>query len=91
MSDQCVNTFREKTYKAINGERDFQDGFKANWAHNNHPSVGEELLLAQHYLAEAQSLWVLKKGDDAAMNSVRKVLGVLVRAADNHGLPERAK
>ena len=83
------STDRAIVYAAIDSERDHQDAWRGNWEHQGHPSVGEEILLMEHYLAAARQAWAINRGGRAALVEVRKVVALGVRAMENHGAPVR--
>ncbi len=78
---------RSEVYDAIDGERTYQD---ERWPSSREQSVGDEILLAEHYLELARHQWAAEAPPEArTMHFVRKVAGILVRAMERHGAPRR--
>lgn len=80
---------REKVYSVIDGERDYQDEQAAKWDHKGIPSVAAELLMMEEYMAKARTMWVNSTNDQAALDMLRKVVGIGVRCFENHSVPSR--
>lgn len=78
---------REDVYECINEERAYQENL--DFEHKGYPSVAEEILLLEHYIANVRSCWVINKGNEAALDAIRKVAGISVRCLENHGCPTR--
>lgn len=80
---------RQEVYKLIDGEREYQNEIVGNkYSHVAHP-VAAEILMMEEYIQRARELWTDVKGDEAALDMVRKVAGLAVRCMENHGAPER--
>lgn len=75
---------REQVYKLVDGERDYQDEH-TDWDHQGVPSFEAELLLMEEYIRKARSEWVTSYNNDNSLNVIRKVIGIAVRAFENHG------
>jgi len=80
---------RSEVYKIIDTERDYQDANSNNWNHVGKPTVEAEILMMEEYLARARSAWVNNNGKDAALDMMRKVVGIAVRCFENHGVNPR--
>lgn len=79
---------RQEVYKIIDEERVHQDSIGGSMNHQGNPTVEATLLMMEHYLAEARNKWV--NGDsNAALEMMRKVVGIGVRCFENHGCPRR--
>lgn len=78
---------RGKAFEAIDFECQYQD--------RRHPetyTVGEELLLLRRYADKAIEAWVSfsgSAGNVIALNHIRKIAAMAVRAMENHGTIER--
>lgn len=92
---------RDRVYKVIDAERDFQDRLNQDWSHAGCPSVEAEILMAERYLHLAREKWtttfggdpsqqVLNPGDVPALHELRKVVAMLIRCFENHGVPSRS-
>lgn len=80
---------REKVYKAIDSERQYQD---RKWGTiQEHPhEVGGYLTLMRKLLTDAENAWASSSGDYGAMVEIRKVLAVGVACAEQHSMPPRS-
>lgn len=78
-----------ETLKALESELAYQRATGGEWAHKNRPSVSDELVLARVYLDRAFEAKASKRGDDAALDVMRKVAGILVRCFEYHGVQAR--
>lgn len=84
---------RPEVYKAIDSERNFQEQLTANplrpdMIENFH--VGDGLSGIEYNLIKAREAWY--KGavpHTEAMEYLRKVAGVIVKLAEEYGIPER--
>ena len=59
------------------------------WEHANKPSVAEEILMLEEYIARARLEWTRNQGDEQALDVVRKVSALALRCLANHGCPPR--
>ncbi len=82
---------RAEVYAAIDSEREYQNALGPDRIEENEHSfsVGEHLVLMQVYVDKALVAWTDNPGSDAAMNAIRKVAGIAVRAMEEHGAPKR--
>lgn len=76
---------RRKVYRAIDSERDYQE---AKWGNHRH-EVGAYLTMLRIYMNRADEAWTSNKGDDAALEVVRKIGGIAVRCMEDHDAPMR--
>lgn len=81
---------RIDVYAAVDSERDYQD---RKWgAIDQHPhEVGGWILLMENALRQAKEAWSGSPNDNAALEEVRKVIGLGVACAEQHGLRPRWK
>ena len=80
---------REEAFEEINHEREYQDRRHMS---SQFMSVGEELLLLRRYTDKAVEAWATfsgSAGDVMAMNDIRKIATIAVRAMENHGTIKR--
>ena len=83
-------TSRSDVYRLIDGERNYQDSISDRMNHKGHPTIEAELLMMEHYLADARTKWVTSHGDNfPPLDSLRKVAGIAVRCMENHVTPMR--
>lgn len=83
---------RSEVYRAIDSERAYQDSVVKNKYGNEtegHP-VAAEILMIEEYAVRARKEWTDRKGDEAALNTVRKIAGLCVRCLEHHGAPHRS-
>lgn len=79
---------RNKVYEAVDSERAYQN---RKWGTiDQHPhEVGGWLLLMENALRQAKEAWAGAPNDHAALEEVRKVIGLGVACAEQHGLRPR--
>lgn len=78
---------RLTVYKAIDGERKYQDSLNGRAL-----LVGEEILLIEEYAMRARKEWAVDFSDNpeiVAMHFIRKVAAIAVRAMEHHGALKR--
>ena len=85
---------REEVYKAIDGERDYQDSLWAGDAgangFSNPLSSGEFLVLLDSYLRQAQDIWCREPEPvPDTLAFVRKIAAIAVNCMEQHGAPKR--
>lgn len=76
---------REVVYRAIDSERKYQN---EKWAGHSH-EVGAYLTLLRSYINKAEEAWTSNKGDEEALDVVRKIAGISVHCMEEHGAPFR--
>lgn len=81
-----VPTRRSAAITALLTERDYHlRNCKINeWEHKDVPSVGDELTMMSVYLNEANVAFTKNSGSDAALDVIRKIGGMCMRAMENH-------
>jgi hypothetical protein len=81
---------RQAVYSAINDERYFQD---RKWGTpDQHPhEVGGWLTIMRSLLADAEREWSGKRGDEGALDELRKVVAVGIACMEQHGVVERRR
>ena len=79
---------RTKVYEVVDSERDYQD---RKWGTvEQHPhEVGGWLLLMENALRKAKEAWASTPNEDAALEEVRKVIGLGVACGEQFGLRPR--
>lgn len=78
---------RESVYKLIDGERAYQ---VEQWGSPEHKhEVGAWLTLLRAYLYKADIAWTENRGDEAALDIIRKIAGIAVACMEQHGAPHR--
>jgi len=86
-------TEREAAYAAIDSERAYQDQVWPTTTNEPRPhrhTVGEEIVLLQSYTGKAVEAWTVNEGDKAALDVIRKIAAIAVRAMELHGVVERS-
>ena len=79
---------RSKVYAIVDTERDYQDRKWGTPAKRPH-EVGGWILLIDNALRQAKEAWAGQPNDHAALEEVRKVIGLGVACAEQHGLRPR--
>ena len=82
---------QDEIFQAIITERAYQkrDLVDKGWRHKGTPSVEAEILLIEEYTQKLRTAWVIGKGNEQALDVMRKIAGIIVRCGENHGLPPR--
>lgn len=81
-------TSREKVYRVIDGERDYQDARWEDSPHEGKHTMAEYLRLMRNYQVLAMDRVI--KGEPAALDDVRKIGALAVACMEQHGAPPRA-
>ena len=81
--------YSEEALAAINHELGYQGERAGGWENGNHPTVEAELLLLQVYTLEALARFARHRGNDGALDVVRKIGAICMRCMTNHGVVER--
>lgn len=84
-----TNVKRQRVYKAIDSERDYQDVRWPPRPDGQAKPVAGYLVMLQDYLNEAFRAWTRNPGDAAALEILRKLGGIIVQCGEAHGLPQR--
>jgi hypothetical protein len=87
-------TGRKAIYRAIDGERDYQDKMKVGLdgrTDGRQKSVGDYLALLDVYVRKAQDAYAGRPGDEPSLNEIRKVAAIAVQCMEGHGAPKREK
>ena len=80
----------QETINAINAELKYQSHLSnIGRADTYDRGVEGQLVTLAVYVQEAQVAWVKNKGDDAALDSLRKVAAIAIRALEQHWCPLR--
>jgi hypothetical protein len=73
------------------GERRYQDERSAHeWAHKGFPAISGELTLINSYFRKAEDAYTDSAGDENAMQVLRKIGGLALRAIEHYGCPKTA-
>lgn len=83
-------TARELVYKAIDGERAYQDALPSTRTDGSTCTVGDYITMLQYYNAKLIEAWTMNPGDKQALDVFRKVAGIAVHCMEDHGVVERA-
>jgi hypothetical protein len=76
---------RDKAYRAINGERDYQDTLGSDRTDGRQRSVGDYVTMLQHYQNKLVETWTVYPGDEQALDVMRKIAGIAVHCMEDHG------
>ena len=85
---------RQEVFEAIDTEREYQDQvWRAHSGGSEQPnplSIGEWILCAEDYLAQARARWTTEaKPEVETLEIMRKVAGIAVHCMEQHGAPKR--
>ena len=80
---------RKDVYKIIDSERDYQDQLEEDRTEGLPHSVGDYVVMLQHYINDATKAWTLNPGDEMAIEVVRKIAGIAVHCMEDHGAKKR--
>lgn len=78
---------RSEVYKLIDGERDYQN---TKWPRDHEHEAGAYVAMIHAYSTKALIAWTDNPGDEAALDVIRKIAGICVRAMEKHGAPPRS-
>lgn len=79
---------RNYVYRIVDSERDYQDRKWGTIEMRGH-EVGAWLLIMENALRQAKEVWASASNDDAALEELRKLIGIGVACAEQHGLRPR--
>jgi hypothetical protein len=93
MTTPPKRTSRDEVYKAIDGERDYQENLPPNRSEDAKRirMVSEYLTMLDHYVRHAQDAWTLRAGIDVPLHDMRKIGALAVRCMEEWGAPERGE
>ena len=79
---------REDVYKVLDGERDYQD---SKWGVQTDQGKRTEnfIVYMQAYLNQAVNDITFNKGDEKALDTLRKVVGLGIACFEINGVPKR--
>ena len=80
---------RALAYKAIDSEREYQEQQEAKHDWQPKKTVGEWIVLLNHYTTELNRVWSTSTGDVEALHFVRKIAGIAVHCMEENGAPLR--
>jgi hypothetical protein len=89
---KAFNPDRQATYNAINSERDYQDTLVGDPSHPEMVDIGlgDTMVAIQYNIDKAIEEWYREGAPyPRAMNYMRKVAALAVRAGEKFGMPER--
>lgn len=83
---------REEVYRAIDGERDYQDAHTMYDPVNPDFTTGDYITMMRHYVDELAAKWALSPGaaPDGVMHNMRKIAAISVQCMEVHGALSRA-
>jgi hypothetical protein len=80
---------RADVYKAIDSERYYQELQEDKNGWQKKKTVGEWIVLMNHYTTELNRVWSTSKGDEEALHFMRKLAGIAVHCMEENGAPHR--
>lgn len=83
-------TIREQVYKAIDGERDYQDSLGCDRTDGSDKTVGDYITMLSTYQRRAADNWTNVPGNRAALHEIRKIAAIAVRCMEEHGIELRS-
>lgn len=84
-----MKAYRWQVYSAIDDERDYQDNLGPDRTDGSDKSVGDYLVIMDHYLRTAQSAFTLSPGTQQARRDILKIVAIGVRCLEEHGVVTR--
>jgi len=82
----------EAVISAINEELTYQSTLsRSGRADTLEHGVEGQLVTLQVYTQKAMEAWVMNAGDNAALDNLRKVAAIAIRALEQYGCPRRVK
>jgi hypothetical protein len=78
---------REEVYRAIDGERDYQESRWERPKHNH--SATEYLVYINHYVQKAFAAVSTEDGEGSALPNLRKIAALAVAAMEERGVVAR--
>lgn len=89
-------TTRDRVYRVIDTERDYQDYLKKDRAEfptdgtrSIKHSVGDFCTMMQYYQNELVEAWTKNPGDEQALHTMRKIAAIAVNCMEQNGAPAR--
>jgi len=80
----------QQVIDAINGELAYQSTLEGSGrADARDHGVEGQLVTLNVYLRKAEEAWAHNAGDQLALDALRKVAAIAVRALEQHGCPQR--
>jgi len=80
---------RDQVYKAIDEERDYQDRLPEVRTDGSEHTVGDYIVMLNHYMQEMNREWTMNPGDGRALDVMRKIAGIAVHCMEDHGAIRR--
>lgn len=80
---------RFEVYNYIDGERDYQDKLSSDRTDGREHTVGDFVVMLNHYIQKLNEEWTLNAGDEEALKVVRKIAGITVHCMEKHGSTPR--
>lgn len=82
---------RSEVYKLIDSERDYQEAQEDLLGWQKKKTVGEWIVLLNHYVTLTNAAWCTATGDDEALEVIRKLAGIAVHCMEQSGAKPREK
>lgn len=80
---------RSEVYRVIDGEREYQNSLTSDRTDGCIKSVGDYILMMEHYIQAARTEWCSEAGNVEALRNIRKVAGIAVRCMQEHGVVQQ--
>jgi hypothetical protein len=80
---------RDEVYAVVNSERDYQEKLREVRSTNGHRTMGDYLVLLNHYIVEANQSYVKNRGPVMSIHEVRKIAAIAVKCMEEFGAPKR--
>lgn len=84
----CMTEKQADVLAAVIGERSFQDRKWGTIEDHTH-EVGSWLTIMRCLLSDAEKAYMSQRGDNGALDELRKVVAVGVACMEQHGVPSR--
>jgi len=76
---------RAQVYAALDSEREYQDVLGSDRTDGSQHTVGDYIVMLQHYQNELVSAWTKNAGTNKALEVMRKIGGIAVHCMEDHG------
>ena len=80
---------RNFVFTVVESELDYQESLDASRTDGREHTVGEYVTMLQYYQNELVEAWTMNPGDNAALESMRKIAGIAFACMEKHGANHR--
>jgi len=84
-----MESTRQDVYEAIDSERKYQDFQEELNGWKKKRTVGEWIVLINHYTTKLNETWTITTGDRESLEVMRKIAGIAVHCMEENGAIKR--